>query len=94
MNSDTKTYKRRVERAYFDADRFAHDNVKVGETFSVDSGLGGSYTVVYRGLDDQRRLVFRRCRSVDWPTHDYIYDNPTEASRHIFILRMGSCFSE
>ena len=38
-----------LTQRFFGPERFADGNLKVGETFSVDSGLGGSFVVAYGG---------------------------------------------
>ena len=73
------------ERRFFGPERFADGNLKLGETFSVDSGLGGSFTVAYAGHVGGR-LLFKRQASGDWPADDYWYEDDADAARHVFIL--------
>ncbi|KKL74083.1 hypothetical protein LCGC14_2068480 [marine sediment metagenome] len=70
---------------YLGAERFAKGNVKTGETFSVDSGLGGSWMVKYIHHDGVA-LVFRRAARPDWPAADFRYADDADAARHVYIL--------
>jgi hypothetical protein len=71
---------------YFEPERFARGNIKRGETFSVDSGLGGSHTVEYLCHDEAGRVVFVREARPGWPRAMYIYVNEQDAARNVYIL--------
>lgn len=74
-----------LERRYLGADRFVEGNVKRGETFSVDSNLGGSFVVEYAG-HFAGQLLFERKQQGDFPPTCYWYANETDAAQHVFIL--------
>ena len=75
-----------AKRRFFGAGRFARGNLKRGETFSVDSGLGGSWTIAFDRFTDDGALIFVREERDDWPHETYRYADPTEASEHVYIL--------
>ena len=74
-----------AKRKYVDAYLLAQGNVKPGETFSVDSGLWGSWTVAYIKHDGDR-LLFRRAERDDWPEQDFWFANESDAAKHIYTL--------
>ncbi len=65
--------------------RFANGNLKRGETFSVDSGMGGSWTVKFVRFEEGGP-VFLRTPSVDWPKAIYAFDSPEHAARELYVL--------
>ena len=73
-----------ARRKYYDAAHFA--GVKRGETFSVDSGLGGSFIVEYRGRDSAGRYIFHRHASYHdgFPAQTYRF-TADEVGSEIFI---------
>lgn len=70
-------------RKFFEAERF--DAAKIGETFSVDSGLGGSFTVEFRGVDPDGLFLFHRRAFQDWPAADYCFSRK-DVVRKVYIL--------
>ena len=67
------------KRRFFDAKRFAHDVLKVGDSFSIDSGMGGSWTVTYIGRNQYRGgLTFKREKSPDWPAETWTFADEAE----------------
>lgn len=70
-------------RKFFEAERF--DAAKIGETFSVDSGLGGSFTVEFRGIGPDGLFRFHRPAVHDWPAADYLFSRKDVVSK-VYIL--------
>lgn len=59
------------------------NTMKVDETFSIDSGMGGSFTVEYKGHWNGI-AKFKNVNFKDWP---YEYDIPMDkVQERIFIL--------
>lgn len=74
-----------AKRKHLNECRFVEGNLKRGETFSVDSGLGGSHTVAYVG-HCAGRLLFEREHTDDWPAARYWFADEQDAARRLFIL--------
>ena len=70
---------------HFGPERFARGNLKQGETFSIDSGMGGSWTVKFVRFEEGGP-VFLRTPSVDWPNAIYAFDSPEHAARELYVL--------
>ena len=71
----------RPNREYVPKDRVY--SMKIGETFHIDSGLGGSFTVEFRGIDGPMAL-FQNV-SPGWEmSHHYRYP-VDKVHEHIFI---------
>lgn len=78
-----------TKRRFFGAERFAEGNLKVGETFSVDSSMGEGWTIAYvRHLNGGP--VFRNVSKTGWVPDCIHYLNDAEAARHVFILIPGT----
>ncbi len=77
-----------AKRRFFDVERFAKGKVKLGETFSIDSGLGGSWTVEYVSHEGNGPVFKRRARH-GWPEEHFRYPDAAETARHVFILVPG-----
>lgn len=75
----------KAKRKYFGPERFEPGNLKVGEEFSVDSGLGGSHTLKFDRFIG-RRLVFIKRATPDTPQMEYRLAHPEHAARHLFVL--------
>ena len=75
-----------AKKRFFDEQRFARGVLKVGETFSVDSGMGGSWTVAFVGYTDGGYLRFERDARPDWPLQAFTFQTPADAAKEIFIL--------
>ncbi len=75
-----------AKQKHFDAGRFARGNLKLGESFSVDSCLGGSFTVEFKGYEEGGALVFSREARNEWPQAYWVYDTPEDAAKALYIL--------
>ena len=74
-----------AKKQFFGAERFAVGNLKKGETFSVDSGLGGSWTLEFDAAYGPQLLFVRRAKQ-DWPEVFYRYADSEDASRNLYVL--------
>ena len=75
-----------ARRKHLSPEDFAKGNLKGGETFSIDSGLGGSWTVEYTGRNRHGQLVFVRRAKNDWPEQRFYYDTSERAAEALYIL--------
>lgn len=75
----------RPTRKFFSPDRFAKGNLKDGEKFSINSGLGGSFTVRYDGWDDNSGRGRFRVTDHDFKGLHYAF-NPERAAQVLFVL--------
>lgn len=73
-----------ASRAHFSSKRFAAGAVKVGDTFSIDSGLGGVWTIEYVRHDGEG-LIFKRPASPGWPAETFTYKDAAEAAACIRV---------
>lgn len=76
-------------KRFFDSERFGPDQLKIGDNFAIDSGLGGSWTVTFAGYCGQQskaRLRFTRKMRPDWPAKDFYFASPDAASKELYFL--------
>ena len=74
-----------LKRNYYSTHRFVRGNIKEGETFSIDSNMGGSFTVKLVGWRKERGLW--RCINPDWEALSWLL-SPEQAAERLF------CYSD
>ena len=76
-----------MSRKYFSPERFVKGNIKEGETFSTDSGMGGSFVVEFKGWSGHRlnEVGFWQVTNFGFKEIRLAY-TPEQASKNIFIL--------
>lgn len=74
-----------AKQKYFGAKRFAQGNIKQGETFSIDSGLGGSWTVEYVHHGHSGPVFIRRAKP-EWPAETFCFSSDEHAAENVYIL--------
>ena len=77
-----------LQRQYYSPERFTPGAVKTGETFSTDSGMGGTFLVAFAGYDRSGMSVWK----VETPGWEKITMRIPQADIHqkIFILKRGT----
>lgn len=61
------------------------DNAEVGDVFNIDSGLGGSHTVVFDGKTEDGNYVFHCPARNDWPARTFRI-GPDHVLSEVYIL--------
>ena len=77
----------RKERKFFTYKRFEKGNIKEGETFSVDSGMGGSFLIEFKGWSGHKlnERGLWKVRNIGFNEINYSF-TPEQAAKNIFIL--------
>jgi hypothetical protein len=66
-------------------DTAVFDDAKIGDVFKIDSGLGGSHSVVFGGKTEDGKYVFHRPARDDWPARTFRF-NPDNVLSEVYIL--------
>ena len=62
----------------------APHQLKPGHEYHIDSGLGGSWTVIYTGVENGRHKFHREAKP-DWPATDFAYKHEEIEAGKVFV---------
>jgi hypothetical protein len=71
-----------TSRMYFSPERYQKGNLKIGETFSIDSHLGGTFTIECTGFDGDKPMF--RATNEGWQQMTWCMTT-AQASESVFI---------
>lgn len=63
----------------------APHQLKPGHEYHIDSGLGGSWTVIFTGVEGNHRYKFHRPAKPDWPGTDFVYKYAEIEAGKVFV---------
>ncbi len=65
---------------------------RIGEKFNVDSHLGGSFSVEFRGISDGHYIFKNLSPEFSELVPEFSYPSAEDASKHVFLLVPAECF--